>query len=125
MACNLLDVVLLALFMGITILGIGESSRVAIVIFIFHLASLVVLTLFCGVYLFRNGWEVWVANNQLPVEGSVTAALFFGFSAAMLGISGFESSANFVEEQERGVFPKTLKKYVGSCECIQSPDGLF
>jgi hypothetical protein len=29
-----------------------------------------------------------------------------GFSAAMLGISGFESSANFVEEQEQGVFPK-------------------
>ena len=27
----------------------------------------------------------------------------------MLGISGFESSANFVEEQERGVFPKTLR----------------
>ena len=36
-------------------------------------------------------------------------ALFFGFSAAMLGISGFESSANFVEEQKKGVFPKTLR----------------
>jgi len=36
-------------------------------------------------------------------------ALFFGFSAAMLGISGFESSANFVEEQKKGIFPKTLR----------------
>ena len=27
----------------------------------------------------------------------------------MLGISGFESSANYVEEQKKGVFPKTLK----------------
>ncbi len=27
----------------------------------------------------------------------------------MLGISGFESSANFVEEQKPGVFPKTLR----------------
>ena len=27
----------------------------------------------------------------------------------MLGISGFESSANFVEEQEDGAFPKTLR----------------
>jgi hypothetical protein len=27
----------------------------------------------------------------------------------MLGVSGFESSANFVEQQEVGVFPKTLK----------------
>jgi hypothetical protein len=31
---------------------------------------------------------------------------FFRFSAAMLGISGFESSSNFVEEQEQGVFLK-------------------
>lgn len=36
-------------------------------------------------------------------------ALFFGFSIALLGISGFESSANFVEEQAQGVFPKTLR----------------
>jgi len=36
-------------------------------------------------------------------------AIFFGFAASMLGISGFESSANFVEEQKEGVFPKTLR----------------
>jgi len=42
-------------------------------------------------------------------ESSLLVALFFGFCAAMLGISGFESSANFVEEQEPGVFPKTLR----------------
>ena len=30
-------------------------------------------------------------------------------AAALLGISGFESSANFVEEQQEGVFPKTLR----------------
>ena len=41
--------------------------------------------------------------------GSLWMALFFGFSAAMLGISGFESSSNFVEEQKAGVFPKTLR----------------
>jgi hypothetical protein len=27
----------------------------------------------------------------------------------MLGIGFFESSSNFVEEQEQGVFPKTLR----------------
>ena len=36
-------------------------------------------------------------------------ALFFGFASALLGISGFESSANYVEEQAPGVFPKTLR----------------
>ena len=50
-------------------------------------------------------------ERQLAVltESSLLVALFFGFCAAMLGISGFESSANFVEEQEPGVFPKTLR----------------
>jgi hypothetical protein len=45
----------------------------------------------------------------MPLNGSIGSAIFFGFSAAMLGISGFESSANFVEEQQPGVFPKTLR----------------
>lgn len=103
-------IVLLALFMGLTIIGIGESSIVAIVIFIFHLFSLVLLSVFVALFLSGNGFETLGANNALPVKhGSLTMALFFGFSAAMLGISGFESSANFVEEQKRGVFPKTLR----------------
>lgn len=103
-------IVLLAIFMGLSIIGIGESSKVAIAIFIFHLTSLVILTSFTVFYLFQNGFEVFFQNHDLPIKGgSITTALFFGFSAAMLGISGFESSANFVEEQERGVFPKTLR----------------
>ncbi|RMG79241.1 MAG: APC family permease [Bacteroidetes bacterium] len=102
-------IILLALFMGLTILGIGESSKVAIGIFVFHLLSLTLLTFVCGFYLFTHGLSTLVANYQLPVEGGIKQALFFGFAAAMLGISGFESSANFVEEQATGVFPKTLR----------------
>lgn len=102
-------ILLLAFFMGLTIFGIGESAMVAVVIFVFHLASLVLLSAFCGYYLFQHGFDIFRANNAIPPEGGVTQALFFGFAAAMLGISGFESSANFVEEQEAGVFRKTLR----------------
>jgi len=101
--------VLLAIFMGSVILGIGESAKVAIVIFIFHLVSLVVLSGFCGYFFFNNGLAVLLDNFSRPVEGGVVTALFFGFAAAMLGISGFESSANFVEQQQKGVFRKTLR----------------
>jgi len=100
---------LLALFMALTILGIGESSRVAVAIFLFHLLTLSILVVVCVAYLFQNGFDTFLANNSTPVKGSIRGALFFGFAAAMLGISGFESSANFVEEQKRGVFPKTLR----------------
>ncbi len=48
-------------------------------------------------------------NFSIRSEHSLSFQLFAGFSAAMLGISGFESSANYVEEQGRGVFRKTLR----------------
>lgn len=102
-------IVLLLVFMGLVILGIGESSKVAVFIFLFHLLSLTILCSFCIYFLFSNGFDTLMANFKLPVGGSITMALFFGFSAAMLGISGFESSANYVEEQKPGVFPKTLR----------------
>lgn len=103
-------ILLLSLFMGLSIIGIGESSKVAIAIFLFHLTSLILLSTFIGIYLFNNGFDIFSQNAAMPVKsGSISMALFFGFSAAMLGISGFESSANFVEEQEKGVFPKTLR----------------
>ncbi|MCF8276556.1 MAG: APC family permease [Flavobacteriales bacterium] len=102
-------IVLLATFMGLSIIGIGESSKVAIAIFLFHLSSLVLLSAFCGFHLITNGFQVFMDNFAMPVEGGILTALFFGFAAAMLGISGFESSANFVEEQQEGVFPKTLR----------------
>ncbi|MCB0632903.1 MAG: APC family permease [Saprospiraceae bacterium] len=102
-------ILLLAVFMGLTILGIGESAKVAIGIFIFHLLSLTVLSLFCFWHIAENGFDTLMSNYERPLEGGLAAAIFFGFSAAMLGISGFESSANFVEEQDEGVFPKTLR----------------
>ena len=102
-------ILLLAFFMILTIIGIGESSRVAVVIFITHLVALTVLVFVVSFYIAQNGFGVLEANYRLPVEGGLVMALFFGFSAAMLGISGFESSANFVEEQAPGVFPKTLR----------------
>lgn len=102
-------IALLLVFMGLVILGIGESSKVAIAIFMFHLTSLVILCAFCIYFLFSNGFDILINNFKSPIEGSIATALFFGFAAAMLGISGFESSANYVEEQKKGVFPKTLK----------------
>ena len=48
----------------------------------------------------------WV--HTAPAMG-IAGAIYFGFSSALLGISGFESSSNYVENQKDGVFPKTLR----------------
>jgi len=100
----------LVAFTGLAILGIGESAFVAVIIFIFHLFTLSLLVIICIWFLATNGLDTFHINWKMPVgSGSILTALFLGFSAAMLGISGFESSANFVEEQEQGVFRKTLR----------------
>ena len=36
--------------------------------------------------------------------GSFATALLFGFASAILGVSGFESSSQFVQSQAPGVF---------------------
>ena len=101
-------VALLALFAFLNIVGISESAAIALGIFVFHIFTLTVL---CVV----SGWTVMLdssllaANWRAPSDISLARALLFGFAAAMLGISGFESSANFIEEQKPGVFPKTLR----------------
>lgn len=102
-------VVLLALFVVLTSLGIQESSRVAVAIFLFHIFTLSLLILVGGFFVLSNGLDVLVSNFRMPTEGNLPRALLFGFAAAMLGISGFESSANYVEEQAEGTFPKTLR----------------
>jgi len=102
-------IVLLAFFMVLSITGITESAVVAIIIFIFHLSTLVILLAAGGFFLFQNGLGVLHLNLSTPTEGGLALALLFGFSASLLGISGFESSANFVEEQAEGVFPLTLR----------------
>lgn len=103
-------VIVLAIFCILTISGIGESANVAVFIFLFHLLSLAILITASIWFITENGASTFHINWESPIKsGSIKTALFLGFSAAMLGISGFESSANFVEEQKSGVFPKTLR----------------
>ena len=102
---------LLGIFAFLTIMGISESAKVAIGIFIFHLGSLLILSVFILFYLTQNGLSTFFDNWQMPLSGNQTilGAIVLGFGASMLGVSGFESSANFVEQQKNGVFPKTLR----------------
>ncbi len=117
-------IALLAFFMVLTTIGITESAVVAIVIFITHLTTLTLLLIVGIGFVFSNGGGhddgglATVRQNfaePLPASpgtndefadissdeessesGSLWMALFFGFSVSMLGISGFESSSNFV-----------------------------
>jgi len=99
---------LLGLFALLNILGLRDSARVAIVIFSLHLLTLTVLVFASGVAVARAPELLWQNFGTVSLHGA-GRGLFFGFAAGMLGISGFESSANFIEEQRPGVFPLTLR----------------
>jgi amino acid transporter len=101
--------VLLTIFLLLTISGIRESATVSVVIFIIHLAVLLLLICSAIYFVIVNGIDLAQINFHSPLKGSVSNAIFLGFSTAMLGITGFETSANFIEEQKPGVFPKTLR----------------
>jgi len=116
----------------LNLMGIGESAIVALVIFLFHMVS-VSLLLILGFYTVFTSMPRIVAPPVSDLMTNVTNAtkstmtvlsynwkhtspprgvflgLFYGYSNALLGISGFESSSNYVEEQKPGVFPKTLR----------------
>ncbi|RLN14682.1 hypothetical protein BBO99_00007536 [Phytophthora kernoviae] len=111
-------IILLGVFALLAVSGISESSRVAVVIFLHHIIVLSILFVASVVYgiqhshIFRENMhtgfpQVDFAGSML--DGNVFTAIFFGFGASMLGITGFESSSNYVEEQAPGVFRKTLR----------------
>lgn len=115
---QLATILLLLFFCLLTNLGMQESAFVAKTVFVAHVAILTLLSALGVIFVcFNSGmllenWEtpyppVDAAGRTLP--GTFFTAVFYGFSSAMLGVSGFETSSQFVEEQAPGVFPKTLR----------------
>lgn len=124
-------IVLLGIFAMLCCIGIAESSVVALAMFGMHGCTLVGLSFACLWYTWVHPEVMW-ENLASPypelnlagtwISGDAFTALFFGFGSAMLGISGFESSSQFVEEQQPGVFTKTLKViWIGSFLSISNP----
>ena len=99
---------LLLFFALLSLIGIGESSSVALVIFVMHLACLFSLLFVC---IFRTIMHphILLANIWRLPPKTILVDIFYGYATALLGVSGFESSSNYIEEQKPGVFPKTLR----------------
>ncbi|CEG44315.1 uncharacterized protein PHALS_00684 [Plasmopara halstedii] len=111
-------VMLLFLFAILSTIGIAESASVALIIFIAHVMTLTLLSGFSLFYAIQHPSIFWQnMNTEFPdinvagdvIKGNVLTGIFYGYSSAMLGITGFETSAQFVEEQAPGVFRKTLR----------------
>ena len=109
-----MTIFVLFFFALLVISGVKDSARVAIGIFVTHIATLTLFLILGTSYAVTHAggfaWENVVTTQALIVKsGNLPEMFYLAFSASLLGISGFESSANFVEEQGPGVFRKTLR----------------
>ncbi|KAJ3328211.1 hypothetical protein HDU76_010391 [Blyttiomyces sp. JEL0837] len=111
-------------FFGIlTMFGVKESSAVSFGILAMHIITVTLVAIFSVVKLTQIGPEVLLGNIHQPtVSDSWAYDIFIGYCVGMLGVTGFETSANYgslndskyfmglgIEQQKPGVFPKTLR----------------
>ncbi|CAF0817031.1 unnamed protein product [Rotaria sordida] len=102
---------LLGFFCLLTLLGLKESANVALVIFAIHVGAMTLLLIMCLIKIMKSydSITMFVENWQTKPLSNVPESIFYGFALALLGVSGFETSSNYIEEQNVGVFPKTLR----------------
>ena len=105
-------VIVLGIFALLNLWGIAESASVATVMFIVHVTALIVLIGWSLTFAIENKWAIFMDNINSPFPDGATwsVALYFGYSSALLGITGFETAANYVEEMKDSItYVRTLR----------------
>ncbi|RHZ89733.1 hypothetical protein Glove_11g36 [Diversispora epigaea] len=89
--------------------GIKESSNVAFVIFILHCITLSLLIIASVVRWIIQGNDILIENWKDPGSGNPLLDIFNGVCVGLLGVTGFETSSNYIEDQKPDVYPKTVR----------------
>ncbi|KAI9352290.1 amino acid permease-domain-containing protein [Zopfochytrium polystomum] len=105
-----ITVALLSIFGVLTMMGMKESYSLGVGILLFHLLTMAMIIV-CSVLSLRNtGFALLTQNmNEPSRSNSYAYDIFIGYCVGMLGVTGFETSANYVEQMKPGVFAKTLR----------------
>jgi amino acid transporter len=92
----------LGVFAALNLLGISESANVAAIMFVVHVIALTILVVWSLVWGILDGFSLFRQNlnTDYPSGASFPVALYFGYASALLGITGFETAANYVEEMK-------------------------
>lgn len=109
----LLSYVPIVIFGLLNMKGVQEPAKLVTGIAAFHFALLIIISLWGFTYIALN-WEAidFAKMSKVTVSGELTFAVFiYGFAAAFLGITGFESAAQIVEELEEPAIETVRKLY--------------
>lgn len=93
--------------------GIKEPAKLVTLISGFHFFLLIVITIWGSIYLTTHWASIdFEKFQQLTPSGEISfAIIMYGFAAAFLGITGFESAAQIVEELEAPPLETIRKLY--------------
>jgi len=95
-------IAILAAFSFLVITGLKESANVATGVFGLHILTLFILIIAAFVFVINDNGETLHANWQSPLpiskSGGIGMDLYLGFSTSLLGLTGFETSANYIED---------------------------
>ncbi|KLO06622.1 hypothetical protein SCHPADRAFT_923138 [Schizopora paradoxa] len=96
----------------VSLLGMKESARTALGILSFHMITMLTLSIMAIITWAKRGngqiRENWNAGHS-PSSRHIVAQVFNGVCIGMLGITGFECSPDYVITVRRGQFPKVLR----------------
>jgi amino acid transporter len=119
---RLMTVIVLLTFGTITVSGVKDSSFITCTMFVIHMSVLTILILWGLLFgIYHDQFGLFVRNLRTPVptirsaHGPIlgnrnpAAAIYFGYASGLLGITGFESASNYVEEMNNSeVFVSTV-----------------
>ena len=114
---RLVSVLLLVGLASLCLLGMRDSSSVALGMFLFHVTTMVMLIVAGSVAWIRSGnallhanWSLGMAAIRAPSAGKgIARALFDGVCVAFVGLTGIECSPSYINQVKPGDFPKALR----------------
>ncbi|KAF8183234.1 amino acid permease-domain-containing protein [Mycena galopus ATCC 62051] len=106
--------IIVGLFGLVSLWGLKDSARLAFVVLLFHLTTMLALTILATIHWGRTGnaqlrenWDQWHA--AAPSAGAIASQLFKGFCLGMLGLTGLECTPSYIARIKPGHFPLVLR----------------
>ncbi|KAI8088022.1 amino acid permease-domain-containing protein [Gilbertella persicaria] len=119
-----LTIVILIAFSLICLLGLRESSTLTLSIFTLHAITMAVVMVTSIVMWGRNGSGTLIDNwTKVPDPEGANPALLIarGVCIGLLGVTGFESAENYIEDLKPGTFPKVMNNMFGFLLALNTP----
>jgi amino acid transporter len=97
-----LAIIIMVAFALIAFLGIRESSTVALIIFMFHLITMLTLLIASFIHWGQVGNATLIANWNYPYpeNSSAVKMIFNGFCVGLLGVTGYEVGLIYAKSVE-------------------------